>query len=76
MSRPRVQALKGTITTDGKIKGTVEAEGACIMPDGKIYQGTDTLNDNPVTGNSVDYEIPMYDADGVDLSKVKCYTSA
>ncbi|MEL4505860.1 hypothetical protein AAEX63_14080 [Luteococcus sp. H138] len=71
-----VQVLRGTATLRGKMNGTVEANAACIMPDGKIYHGSESLNDNPVKNGSVDYEVPMYDADKVDLSEGTCYVSA
>ncbi|WP_420174815.1 hypothetical protein [Luteococcus sp. OSA5] len=71
-----VQVLTGTATTNGPVKGSVTANGACVTSDGKIYHGSDGLNDNPNQGDSVDYEIPMYDAKGVDLSDATCYVSA
>lgn len=71
-----VQVLRGTATLRGAMKGTVEANAACIMPNGKVYHGSESLNDNPVKGGQVDYEVPMYDAKGADLSQARCYVSA
>ncbi|MEL4505859.1 hypothetical protein AAEX63_14075 [Luteococcus sp. H138] len=71
-----VPALTGTVTLDGTMKGSVTAHAACITPDGRVYHGSESLNDNPVKGGSVDYEIPIYDAKGVDLSTSRCYASA
>lgn len=71
-----IPALSGTITLDGTMKGSVEAHAACITPDGRVYHGSESLADNPVKGGSVSYEIPIYDAKGVDLSTSRCYASA
>lgn len=67
------KVLKGTARYDRSKKGgTFEVEGACVMPDGKVYTGTDNLADN--SGDT--YEVPLYDADDADLSKARCYASA
>lgn len=71
------QILKGSIMAKGNPgKTSAEVQGACVMPDGTIYQGSDNISDQQLSGGSLDYEVKMYDAKGADLSKAKCYTSA
>lgn len=77
-TRNGVPALTGSFRYTGKMK-SLDAQGACIMPDGKIYEGQDGLTDNPTTasGNAQKgtYSIPLYDAKNADLSKATCYAS-
>ncbi|WP_420174807.1 hypothetical protein [Luteococcus sp. OSA5] len=70
-----VQALRGTATSTSAVKGSVNIKAACIKG-GKIYYGTDSLSNNAREGGKVAYEIPIYDARGVDLSNADCYVSA
>ncbi|SJN24933.1 hypothetical protein [Luteococcus japonicus] len=70
-----VQSLKGTATSPTAVKGSVTIKAACISG-GKVYQGTDSLSNNARENGKIAYDIPIYDAKGVDLTKATCYVSA
>lgn len=78
-TRNGVPSLKGTFAAEGKMRSSHDVTGACIMPDGKVYSGTDGILDNGMTtsgGTSRgEYNVPLYDAEGVDLTKANCYAS-
>ncbi|MEL4356959.1 MULTISPECIES: hypothetical protein [unclassified Luteococcus] len=71
-----LQVLTGTARVSGSVgSNSVEADGACITSDGKIYHGAMSITDKDVSGGRVEYSIPMYDAKGVDLARATCYVS-
>ncbi|MEL4356960.1 MULTISPECIES: hypothetical protein [unclassified Luteococcus] len=69
------QVLRGTVTIRGTMDGHVEVNAGCRTSNGRIYHGQETISDNPVKNGQVEYEIPMYSTEGMDLNNMTCYVS-